>query len=101
MSIENVTANHILKNIIFLPFFGGIIPVKGVRFMAEHLNSEEIALELTKIYSNNYSSVVNANHGNTRPLAKEHLGTAYQYFLQVVEHNLRYDFSKDQKENQE
>lgn len=66
--------------------------------MAEHLNNEELALELTKIYSKNHSDVSTANQGRIYPLSRENIGAAYQFFLKVVEHDLKFDFSKKKED---
>lgn len=69
--------------------------------MSEHLNSEEIALELTQIYSKNHSEVAMSNKGNTYPLSSRDIGSAYQFFLKIVEHDLKFEFSKSQKKDKE
>jgi len=58
----------------------------------EHLNDQEIALELTKLYVSNANAITNVEHPRHYKLNVENIAKAYLIFEKTVNHDV--DFLK-------
>ncbi len=63
--------------------------------MTEHLNDQEIALELTKLYVSNVNAITNVEHPRQYQLKVDNIAQAYQIFEKTVNHDVDFLKSKN------
>lgn len=63
-----------------------------------HLNSAEIALELTKVYAEHMNKRVEHKYPKSS-IDERHIGRAYQFFVQAVQHDIDLLKPKNKPEN--